>query len=158
MTATEHLPLSQKNRFRHDFRILCPSNGIIVILIEFCVDWCLWQARETVRSKTNRKMWRRQNKNKTLTLLQKNGSRHEFSILRPSDSITVFLIQFRVDWCLWQAREMVRSHTKCKKWPRQNKNKHLPSWQKTDCDTSRQLCASPMVSLWSSLKSAPNDA
>jgi hypothetical protein len=101
------LTLSQKNGLPHEFSILRQSNGITAFLIQFCVEWCLSQTRETVRSHTKCKKWRQQNKNKTLTLSQKNGFQHEFSILRPSNGITVYPIEFHVDWCLRHAWETV---------------------------------------------------
>ena len=106
--------LVTKNGFRHEFQSLWQSNGITVILIRFCVNGCLRHAREMVRSKTKCKMWRRQNKNKHLPSSQKNGLRLEFLTLRQSDSITIFLIKFCVDWCLSHAWETVRSDTNCK--------------------------------------------
>ena len=126
-TKTKHLPLSQKNRLRLEFPNLRLSHCVTLFLIKFRVDWCLRHAREMVRSYTKCKKWRQPNKMKHLPLSQKNGSRHESPTLRQSNGITVFLIKFRVDWCLSHARATVRTHTKCKIVTTKEQNETLTS-------------------------------
>jgi hypothetical protein len=71
--ATKHVPSSQKTQLRLEFSIPRQSNSTTVFLIEIRVDWCLRLARETVRSYTNCRKWRRQRteSNESLSIVTK---------------------------------------------------------------------------------------
>jgi hypothetical protein len=149
---------SRKNGLRHEFPILRPSNSITAFLIKFCVDGCLRHVRQTVRTHSKCKKWRRQNKNKTLTSATKKRIATWISNATPIQWHDCLPHWFCVEWSLRNVWQTVRTHSKCKIETQQKATNTYLCHKKTDCDTSFQFDANPMASLSSPSNSASNDA
>ena len=68
---------------------------------------------------------------KALTWIPKMAFRHESPCLRHSREIAAILIQWRFDWCMKHAVELVRRYRNCKNRWRHQTLKYLPVHQKS---------------------------
>jgi len=126
MTSNIDLPIHQKNQNGTPTPNLLQSDSIFLIYDRFRVDWCIKQAKKTVRRHRIVKKGRQVTRNIDIPMHQKRQNETPTPYPRPSDSISLIYIRFRLEWCMIQVKKMVRRRRKKKKWKHNHPCGHLP--------------------------------